>query len=78
MNDSQKLVDNNEFIGYFMTSVKENINIDEPIKYLIDNIIDRLEKYNSNHDLNERKSRDTYRLENKKEKNKKDKKDGCC
>ena len=78
MNDSQKLVDNNEFIGYFMTSVKENINIDEPIKYLIDNIIDRLEKYNSNNDLNERKSRDTYRLENKKEKNKKDKKDGCC
>ena len=78
INDSQKLVDNNEFIGYFMTSVKENINIDEPIKYLIDNIIDRLEKYNSNHDLNERKSRDTYRLENKKEKNKKNKKDGCC
>jgi small GTP-binding protein len=77
MNDSQKLVDDKEFIGYFMSSVKENINIDEPIKYLIDNIIDRLEKYNSsgNHDLNERKSRDTYRLENKKDKNKKD---GCC
>ena len=27
MNESQKLVDNGDFIGYFMTSVKENINI---------------------------------------------------
>ena len=48
MNESQKLVDNGDFIGYFMTSVKENINIDEPIKFLIDNIIDRLDKFQSN------------------------------
>ena len=77
MNYTKKLVDNGEYIGYFMTSVKENINIDEPIKFLIDNIIDRLEKYNSggNHDLNE-EVRGTYKLENnKKDKNKKD---GCC
>ena len=79
MNDAQKLVDNGDFIGYYMASVKENINIDEPIKFLIDNIIDRLEKYQKglNHDLTENKARNTYRLENsnKKEKNKKD---GCC
>ena len=42
MNDSQKLVDNGDFIGYYMSSVKENINIEEPIKFLIDNIVDRL------------------------------------
>ena len=76
MNDSQKLVDNADFIGYFMTSVKENINIDEPIKFLIDNIIDRLDKFQSsgNHDFNESKARNTYRLEN----NNKNKKDSCC
>ena len=78
MNDSQKLVDDGDYIGYYLTSVKENINIEEPIKFLIDNIIDRLDKFNAsgNHDFNERKSRDTYRLEDKKEKS--SKKDGCC
>jgi small GTP-binding protein len=79
MNESQKLVDNGDFIGYFMTSVKENINIDEPIKFLIDNIIDRLDKFQSNRnpEFIESKVRNTYRLEknNKKDKNKKD---GCC
>ena len=57
MNDSQKLVDNGDFIGYYMSSVKENINIEEPIKFLIDNIIDRLEN---------------KKEKNKKDKNKKD------
>jgi len=79
MNESQNLVDNGDFIGYFMTSVKENINIDEPIKFLIDNIIDRLDKFQSNRnpEFIESKVRNTYRLEknNKKDKNKKD---GCC
>ena len=79
MNDTQKLVDSGDFIGYFMSSVKENINIDEPIKFLIDNIIDRLEKFQSsgNHDLMESKVRDTYRLENNNKKDK-NKNDGCC
>jgi len=79
MNESQKLVDNGEFIGYFMTSVKENINIDEPIKFLIDNIIDRLDKFHSsgNREFIESKVRNTYRLENNNIKDK-NKKDGCC
>ena len=79
MNESQKLVDSGDFIGYFMTSVKENINIDEPIKFLIDNIIDRLNKFQSsgNHDYNVSKMRNTYRLENNNKKDK-NKKDGCC
>ena len=81
VNDSQKLVDNGDFIGYYMSSVKENINIEEPIKFLIDNIIDRLEKYHAseNNDLKESKARETYRLENNNKKDKdKNKKDGCC
>ena len=81
MNDSQKLVDNGDFIGYYMSSVKENINIEEPIKFLIDNIIDRLEKYHAseNNDLKESKARETYILQNNNKKDKdKNKKDGCC
>ena len=77
MNDSQKYVDSGDFIGYYMTSVKENINIDEPIKFLIDIIIDRLEKFqlSTNYEY-ENKQRNTYKLDNnKKDKNKKD---GCC
>ena len=79
MNESQKLVDNGDFIGYFMTSVKENINIDEPIKFLIDNIIDRLDKFQSNRnpEFIESKVRNTYRLE-KNNKKDKSKKDSCC
>ena len=79
MNESQKLVDNGDFIGYFMTSVKENINIDEPIKFLIDNIIDRLDKFQSNRnpEFIESKIRYTYRLE-KNNKKDKSKKDSCC
>ena len=79
MNESQKLVDNGDFFGYFMTSVKENINIDEPIKFLIDNIIDRLDKFQSNRnpEFIESKVRNTYRLE-KNNKKDKSKKDGCC
>ena len=81
VNDSQKLVDNGDFIGYYMSSVKENINIEEPIKFLIDNIIDRLEKYHAseNNDLKESKARETYILQNNNKKDKdKNKKDGCC
>ena len=78
MNDSQKYVDNGDFIGYYMSSVKENINIDEPIKFLIDIIIDRLEKFqlSTNNEYNN-KQRNTYKLENN-NKNDKNKKDGCC
>ena len=78
MNDSQKYVDNGDFIGYYMCSVKENINIDEPIKFLIDIIIDRLEKFqlSSNNEYNN-KQRNTYKLENNNKKDK-NKKDGCC
>ena len=81
MSNSQKLVDNGDFIGYYMSSVKENINIEEPIKFLIDNIIDRLEKYHAseNNDLKESKARETYILQNNNKKDKdKNKKDGCC
>ena len=78
MNDSQKYVDNGDFIGYYMSSVKENINIDEPIKFLIDIIIDRLEKFqlSTNNEYNN-KQRNTYKLENNNKKDK-NKKDGCC
>ena len=80
MSEAQNMVQKGDFIGYYLTSVKENINIDEPIKFLIDCIIDRLEKYQKtcgSQNFNQSKSRDTYILENRNKKEKK-KKDGCC
>ena len=81
-NETKKMAEDKEFIGYYMTSVKENINCEEPINYLIDNIVERLDKFNGDgtHSFNETQGRDTYKLEkdnnNKKDKNKKD--GGCC
>ena len=81
-NQSKKLSENKEYIGYYMTSVKENINVEEPINFLIDNIVDRLEKfsgegnYNNINNNNENNRRNTLKLDNNSVK--KDKKKGCC
>ena len=50
-------VDNNNFLTYTKTSCKNNENINETMDYLLTNIIDRLEEYykNINVDLNESK-----------------------
>jgi hypothetical protein len=37
----------NNFINFFRTSVKENINVNETMDFLISNIIDRMEKFNN-------------------------------
>ena len=80
VNESKKLADDKEFIGYYLTSVKENINVEEPIHFLIDNIVDRLDKYNSENNNNNNtfiQRKGTHKLKTKNEKIKKDD-DGCC
>ena len=76
-NQAKKLAEDREFYGYYMTSVKDNINVDEPINFLIDIIVDRLEKFSgdiNNNDF-EIKRKNTYKLE----KNViRVKKDSCC
>lgn len=76
-NETKKMAEDNKFIGYYLTSVKENINVEEPINYLIDNIIERLEKFNDEGNIifTSNKGRDTYKLDKEKNKNKKE---GCC
>ena len=78
INETKKIVEDNQFLGYYITSVKENVNVEEPIKFLIENIIDRLEKYYSeaNNNYSESKGRKTYTLEKNDKNNKKD--GGCC
>ena len=45
--ESKKIVEDNNFIGYFMTDAKNNIGINEAMNFLIENIIQRLEKSSS-------------------------------
>ena len=44
-NETKNFSEKNEFNKYFMVSVKDNINVNESMSYLIENIVDRLEKY---------------------------------
>ena len=77
-NEIKKMAEDKEYIGYYMTSVKENINVEEPINFLIDNIVDRLEKFSEEgkSNFNENMGRDTYKLN--KDGKKEGKKDGGC
>jgi small GTP-binding protein len=43
--NTKDLANNNDFVKYFMTSVKENVNIEETMLFIIGNIIDRMEDY---------------------------------
>ena len=45
---TKELSENNEFVKCFLTSVKENINIQETMNFLIENIVERLEIYAQN------------------------------
>ena len=78
INETKKIAEDNQFLGYYLTSVKENVNVEEPIKFLIENIVDRLEKYYSegNNNFNESKGRKTCTLEKNNKNKKKD--EGCC
>ena len=76
---TKDLAEQNEFIKYFLTSVKENVNVEEAMNYLIGNIIDRLEVYAKNggevFSDQRRRSNITLRESSSKEK---DKKNSCC
>ena len=64
-NQTKNIAENNQFEKYFMASVKQNINIEESMNFLIELIIDRLEKYaeTGNIIFNEQKERDTIKIE---------------
>ena len=77
-NETKNICENNNFEKYFMASVKQNINIEESMNFLIELIVDRLEKFANigNIVFNEQKVRNTIKVERNSLKLRKEKK--CC
>ena len=65
-NETKNICEMNNFEKYFMTSVKQNVNVEEAMSFLIDKIIERLEKYaeSGNIIFNDQKKRGTIRIRN--------------
>ena len=76
-NKTKAICEYNKFEKFFMTSVKQNVNVEETMSFLIDKIVERLEKYASKGNIvfNEQKNRDTIRLRNSSGNNKNN---NCC
>ena len=79
--ETKKIFEDKDIIGYYMTSVKENINVKEPINFLIDNIVERLDKFynEANCSFDEYKKNKNYKLDRRKScKNNKRNNEDCC
>ena len=63
---NKKSCNENGFIGCFMTSVKEGNNVNEAMDFLIEKILDRMEKYANNGNIvfSDQKRRNTIKLKN--------------
>lgn len=80
-NETKDICENNNFEKYFMGSVKQNVNVDESMDYLIEKIIERLEKYSSSGNIvfNEQMPRNTIVITSEtSKKRKRIKKKKCC
>lgn len=80
----EKIRNENSFENYFITSAKEDQGIDEAMKFLIENIVDRIER-NGSEGFANGNSRETIKLEGRRhtvnatcEKKKQEKEKGCC
>ena len=76
-NETKNICQFNNFEKYFMTSVKQNVNVEEAMAFLIEKIVERLEKYaeDGNIIFNEQIKRGTIKIRNSSANN--NKKD-CC
>jgi len=65
-NETKNICEMNNFEKYFMTSVKQSVNVEEAMSFLIDKIIERLEKHaeDGNIIFNDQKKRETIRIRN--------------
>ena len=74
--ETKTLSEFNNYEKYFMTSVKQNVNVEEAMSFLIDKIVERMEKYaaNGNVIFNEQKQRETIRIRSSEA----EKKKSCC
>lgn len=79
--NTKDICEKNDISKYFLVSVKENQNIEEALNYLLENIIERLEKYaNETHELvfSEQQRRGTIKLVKNDANNNKVKRKNCC
>ena len=75
---TRNICNNYGFMNYFLTSAKEGINIDESMKYLLDHIIERIEKFcEDNEQEFGQKRKDTVKLKQEKHSIRKIEND-CC
>ena len=75
---TKNICNNYGFMNYFLTSAKEGININESMKYLLDHIIERFEKFcEENKQEFGQKRKDTVKLNNEKHAIRKMEND-CC
>jgi small GTP-binding protein len=80
-NQTKELAENNEFVKYYMSSVKENINVNEAMDFLIGNIIDRLEVYAQNGGEvfpEQKRNKSVITLKDYPSSSGRDKKSNCC
>ena len=65
-NETKNICEMNNFEKYFMTSVKQSVNVEEAMSFLIDKIIERMEKYAESGKIifNDQKKRETIRIRN--------------
>ena len=75
-NETKNICEMNNFEKYFMTSVKQSVNVEEAMSFLIDKIIERMEKYAESGKIifNDQKKRKTIRIRN----NNVNDKQSCC
>ena len=76
----KKFAEDNKFIGYFRTSVKMGVGVDECMEFLITNILERIAKCSKDGNDPLEKDRENLVLEHKKatQQNTNSPMGGCC
>ena len=75
----KKFAEENKFIGYFRTSVKMGVGVDECMEFIIKNILERIDKCSKEGNNPLEKNRKSLVLEHKKvEEGNNNKMGGCC
>ena len=76
---TKEISNNYGFLNYFLTSAKEGINIEESMKFLLDYIIERMNKFCDENKIEfGQKRKDSLKLNKENYPIRKEEKKGCC
>ena len=76
---TKEISNNYGFLNYFLTSAKEGINIEESMKFLLDYIIERMNKFSEENNIEfGQKRKDSLKLNKVNQPIRKEEKKGCC